>query len=144
MAEEASVEPEEQVDLDGDNDIEEMMDDDIEAVEEDGVDDAEHDERDKYVEEQCSEGEGHGNTSAADEADQADEAASSMKDDDKMTMTLRYDDSEKRAELLALPPHGSEIFIGGVPRDATEEDLRGLCEPIGDLAEVKITIYLKL
>ncbi|XXG68074.1 hypothetical protein AAC387_Pa06g1251 [Persea americana] len=136
MAEDASAEPEEQVDLDGDNDIEEMMDDDIEAVEEDGVDDAEHEERDKYTEEeQHSEGEGGEKTSAADVAD---EAASSIMDEDKMTTTSRYDDSEKRAELLSLPPHGSEIFIGGVPRDVTEEDLRGLCEPIGDIAEIRL------
>jgi heterogeneous nuclear ribonucleoprotein R len=42
----------------------------------------------------------------------------------------------KWEELLALPPHDSEIFIGGLPRDITEEDLRELCEPSGEIFEV--------
>ena len=48
------------------------------------------------------------------------------------------DEEEKRKweELLALPPHGSEVFIGGLPRDITEEDLRELCEPLGEVYEV--------
>jgi heterogeneous nuclear ribonucleoprotein R len=48
------------------------------------------------------------------------------------------DEEEKRKweELLALPPHGSEVFIGGLPRDITEEDLRELCEPLGEIYEV--------
>ncbi|CAL9769893.1 unnamed protein product, partial [Musa acuminata subsp. burmannicoides] len=42
------------------------------------------------------------------------------------------------AKLLALPPHGSEVFIGGLPRDASEEDLRELAEPFGDIYEVRV------
>jgi heterogeneous nuclear ribonucleoprotein R len=42
----------------------------------------------------------------------------------------------KWEELLVLPPHGSEVFIGGLPRDITEEDLRELCEPLGEIFEV--------
>ncbi|CAO2181878.1 unnamed protein product [Urochloa humidicola] len=41
----------------------------------------------------------------------------------------------KWEELLALPPHGSEFFIGGLPRDITEEDLRELCDPLGEIYE---------
>jgi len=37
---------------------------------------------------------------------------------------------------LALPPHGSEVFIGGLPRDITEDDLCELCEPLGKIYEV--------
>jgi heterogeneous nuclear ribonucleoprotein R len=36
------------------------------------------------------------------------------------------EDEEERKkwdELLTLPPHGSEVFIGGLPRDITEENL---------------------
>ena len=44
-------------------------------------------------------------------------------------------------EHLALPPHGSEVFIGGLPRDACEDDLRELCEPIGEIFEVR-TVYV--
>ena len=40
--------------------------------------------------------------------------------------------------FLALPPHGSEVFIGGLPREVTEEDLRDLCDAIGDILEVRI------
>lgn len=52
----------------------------------------------------------------------------------------RTDDSDnkRRAELLSLPPHGSEVFIGGLPRDATENDLRELCEQFGEIFEVKL------
>ncbi|XP_071735890.1 heterogeneous nuclear ribonucleoprotein Q-like isoform X2 [Rutidosis leptorrhynchoides] len=44
----------------------------------------------------------------------------------------------KFAELLALPPHGSEIFIGGLRKDVVEEDLSQLCEPFGDIVEVRL------
>nr|XP_043624840.1 heterogeneous nuclear ribonucleoprotein Q [Erigeron canadensis]XP_043624841.1 heterogeneous nuclear ribonucleoprotein Q [Erigeron canadensis] len=44
----------------------------------------------------------------------------------------------KHGELLALPPHGSEIFIGGLTREVVEEDLRDLCEPFGEVVEVKL------
>lgn len=39
-------------------------------------------------------------------------------------------------ELLALPPHGSEVFISGLPRDASKEDLRVLTEPFGTIFKV--------
>lgn len=48
------------------------------------------------------------------------------------------EDSKKHAELLALPPHGSEIFIGGLSRDVVEEDLSELCEPFGDVVEIRL------
>ncbi|GMP75305.1 hypothetical protein CsSME_00032452 [Camellia sinensis var. sinensis] len=35
----------------------------------------------------------------------------------KTTVSIDEDDKEECAELLALPPHGSEIFVGGLPRD---------------------------
>ncbi|KZV47854.1 hypothetical protein F511_38531 [Dorcoceras hygrometricum] len=44
----------------------------------------------------------------------------------------------KHAELLALPPHGSEIFIGGLSRDVSEDDLMELCEPFGDVFEIRV------
>ena len=34
------------------------------------------------------------------------------------------DEKENNNELIALPPHGSEVFIGGLPQDACEDDLR--------------------
>lgn len=59
--------------------------------------------------------------------------------------TAEDEEEEEREEyshLLSLPPHGSEVFIGGLPRDVGEEDLRDLCEPIGDIFEVGRTINL--
>ncbi|XP_073020278.1 heterogeneous nuclear ribonucleoprotein Q-like isoform X1 [Primulina eburnea] len=44
----------------------------------------------------------------------------------------------KHAQLLALPPHGSEIFIGGLSRDVSEDDLMELCEPFGDVFEIRV------
>ncbi|KAL3517334.1 hypothetical protein ACH5RR_024236 [Cinchona calisaya] len=48
--------------------------------------------------------------------------------------------SDRHAELLGLPPHGSEIFIGGLPRDASEVDLslRNLCKSIGEIFEMRV------
>ncbi|XP_026441084.1 heterogeneous nuclear ribonucleoprotein Q-like [Papaver somniferum] len=60
-------------------------------------------------------------------------------DEDKANLSKFHDDEmKKRAELLALPPHGSEVFIGGLPRDVTEDDLRNLCERIGEVTEVRL------
>ncbi|KAM7472345.1 hypothetical protein LguiA_010528 [Lonicera macranthoides] len=54
------------------------------------------------------------------------------------TTSVNEDDKEKRAELLALPPHGSEIFIGALPRDVSEEALNDLCQSIGEIFEIKL------
>lgn len=150
----SSVEAEEQIDLEGDNDIEDMMDD------EDPVDDYPEDTsyvedrgyrkaRDVYTEddgyrkvgdqssdeEHGSEGEDPDKVASRDVAN---DPSSSSKDEDDPVGLKDEVDSEKHAELLALPPHGSEVFIGGVPRDATEEELRELCEPLGESCEVKL------
>ncbi|VVB06910.1 unnamed protein product [Arabis nemorensis] len=45
---------------------------------------------------------------------------------------------EKYSHLLSLPPHASEVFIGGLPKDVGEEDLRDLCEAIGEIFEVRL------
>ncbi|KAJ6750036.1 hypothetical protein OIU85_000644 [Salix viminalis] len=45
------------------------------------------------------------------------------------------DEERKHAELLALPPHGTEVYLGGIPPDASEEDLKELCEYIGAVTE---------
>ena len=47
------------------------------------------------------------------------------------------DEKRKHAELLSLPPHGSEVYIGGIPH-ASDEDLKSLCERIGEVAEVSL------
>ncbi|KAJ4787419.1 RNA-binding protein 47 [Rhynchospora pubera] len=42
------------------------------------------------------------------------------------------------AELLSKPPQGSEVYIGGIPTDASEEDLKGFCETSGEVVEVRM------
>ncbi|PKA58997.1 Polyadenylate-binding protein 5 [Apostasia shenzhenica] len=48
------------------------------------------------------------------------------------------EDSTTHANLLALPPHGSEVYIGGIPSDVSSEELRSFCETVGEVAEVRI------
>lgn len=124
------TEVEERLDFDEDNsmeemddDIEEQIDDDVEAQIDDDVE-AEH--KDSITE-----------ISGKDqEADRSHIAFEFVEDEEKPASSVDEDEKEKHAELLALPPHGSEVFIGGLPRDAIEEDLRHLCEPIGEVVEV--------
>ncbi|KAG1359137.1 heterogeneous nuclear ribonucleoprotein Q [Cocos nucifera] len=142
MAEpEAVMEPEEQVDIDGDNDTEDMMDDD-DTVEdyadrklrqESPVEEEEH--------EHLLDSEGQEKASPSDGADGA--APDPMKEGEEQEErpgvgSRDAADCQKWAELLALPPHGSEVFIGGLLRDATVEDLRELCEDFGEIHDVRL------
>ncbi|KAJ6821867.1 heterogeneous nuclear ribonucleoprotein R [Iris pallida] len=160
------VEAEEQIDLDGDNDIEDMMDDD-DPTEDDGYrrtsdEYAEQEDggyrrtRDEYSEQetdgyrrtrhesteqkqeqkQGSENEEHVHDNVSLSAVVID-ASSSLKEEEK-PVPKDEGDNEEWAELLSLPPHGSEVFIGGLPRDATEEELRDLCEPFGEISEARL------
>lgn len=122
---------EEQVDLDGDVEPEEMMDDEgeVEGGEEEEADNGEetdlHDEQDESAPKVSVEKSSEDNNGKNDCHDQ-----SSDKQENEEDITA--------AHLLSLPPHGSEIFIGSLPRDASEEDLRGLCEPFGEIHEIRL------
>ncbi|XP_076928922.1 heterogeneous nuclear ribonucleoprotein Q-like isoform X1 [Bidens hawaiensis] len=111
-----------QVDFEDDNyEEEEEMDDDVEDHADDDNDSDDNNNNDSEKEDvRVSEGDNNNNK----------EKSSGLGGDDK--------DNKKRAELLALPPHGSEVFIGGLPRDVAEEDLSELCEPFGDVVEVRL------
>lgn len=133
MADNAEVD--ERVDLD-DNYMEEEDDDVEEHLDEDGVDDGGDGNGEENEEE-------YGDTkSGVDGKDQSLEVERShietehVEDEEKPMASLSEEEKEKRAQLLALPPHGSEVFIGGLPKDASEEDLKELCEPIGEIFEV--------
>ncbi|CAL9058037.1 heterogeneous nuclear ribonucleoprotein Q [Musa acuminata AAA Group] len=156
------VEPEEQVDLDGDNDIEEeeeeedMMDDEdpVEEEEDNGYQKAreefgEEDEEERSYgadDDNDEDGAGDGRSEKVptlegvnDDAPEAVEGGGGQEEEvEKQVEAEDDEDSRKRAKLLALPPHGSEVFIGGLPRDASEEDLRELAEPFGDIYEVRV------
>lgn len=157
------VEPEEQVDLDGDNDIEEeeeedMMDDEdpVEEEEDNGYQKAreefgEEDEEERSYgadDDNDEDGDGDGKSEKVptlegvnDDAPEAVEGGGGQEEEAEKQVEAEDDeDSRKRAKLLALPPHGSEVFIGGLPRDASEEDLRELAEPFGDIYEVRMVL----
>ncbi|KAJ4953153.1 hypothetical protein NE237_029985 [Protea cynaroides] len=118
-----TVETGEQVDLDGDNYIEEMMDDDVEEpTEEDRIDGGEDDYADKQ--------QGASKTDSGNDPymeTTIHHAVESMEDKEKPAPPINEEDNEKLAELLGLPPH-----------EVTEVDFRDLCEPIGDIAEIRL------
>jgi len=62
------------------------------------------------------------------------------KHDSKMVDVYQKDEDEKEkhAELLALPPHGSEVYVGGISSDISSEDLKNLFESVGEVVEVRI------
>ncbi|XP_024932064.1 heterogeneous nuclear ribonucleoprotein Q [Ziziphus jujuba] len=137
MAEGAEVE--ERVDLDEDNYMEEIDDDVEEQIEEEGVDGP----GDENVEENAEEVLEDMMTGASEKDHSPDTERShidpeSAEDEEKPAASIDEDVKEQHAQLLALPPHGSEVFIGGLPRDISEEDLRDLCDAIGDILEIRI------
>ncbi|XP_034932279.1 heterogeneous nuclear ribonucleoprotein Q isoform X2 [Populus alba] len=122
---EKSVEPEEQVNLDGDNEAEETMEEEVEYEEVEEEEEVEVEEIEEEVEEEVEEEEIE---EAADEADSKKGADGEEE----------IDEQRKHAELLALPPHGSEVYLGGIPPSASERDLKEFCESIGEVTEVRI------
>ncbi|CAN0897137.1 Heterogeneous nuclear ribonucleoprotein Q [Linum grandiflorum] len=102
------IDSDEKIDLNEDNDPEEAMEEEIEYEEVE-----EEEEVEEYVEEEI----------------EVEEEGEESEDDDE---------KKKHAELLALPPHGSEVYIGGIPHNTTQEDLRGFCESIGEVTEVRM------
>ncbi|KAL9681917.1 hypothetical protein QQ045_013708 [Rhodiola kirilowii] len=126
----------ERVDLDEDNYNEEEMDDDIEEqIGSDAEDGAEVDYSDEEEEE---------NEDANNPKDQSPEAEGTKNDTElaqnefKLNASPDYPDFEKHSEMLLLPPHGSEVFVGGLPKDVFEEDLRDRCEILGEIYEIRL------
>ncbi|URD89159.1 hypothetical protein MUK42_27363, partial [Musa troglodytarum] len=111
-------EHEEQVALD---DPEELMEDKVEYEE---VEKEVEEKEEEVVEEELEEEEQETDVANVSNAGDAAGGDASMVEGEKDD-----DESKKHAELLALPPNGSEIYVGGIPRDASEEELRSFCEP---------------
>ncbi|KAF5733271.1 heterogeneous nuclear ribonucleoprotein Q [Tripterygium wilfordii] len=137
MAEGTGVD--ERVDLDEENYMEEMDDDGEEQLDEDGVDDTgDGDVEDKPGEEEDD------MKAEADEKEQSPGVdrrqvdIEPVEEEEKPTSSANEEDKEEHAELLAIPPNGSEVFIGGLPKDIVEEDLRDLCEPVGEIFEIRM------
>ncbi|XP_022752551.1 heterogeneous nuclear ribonucleoprotein Q-like [Durio zibethinus] len=123
---EQPVESDERVDLDEDNDPEETMEEEVEyeEVEVEEEEEEEEEEIEEEVEEEAEE-----EDQDVENANGADADETKLEDGDEM---------RKHAELLARPPHGSEVYIGGIPPDVSQEDLKGFCESVGEVTEVRI------
>lgn len=132
------TEVDERVDLDDENYMEEMDDEVEEQLDEDGSDGGDDEIVEENVEEPQDSTNGASEKDQSPDAEQSHITAESVDDEEKPLAPIDEEEQEKRSQLLALPPHGSEVFIGGLPRDVTEEDLRDLCDNIGDILEVKI------
>ncbi|CAN6466383.1 unnamed protein product [Victoria cruziana] len=113
----------EQIDLDGDNEVEDIDDDEVEADEFGPVEPLEEINVEAYGED-------------IREVNECTDVNSGTREE-----LENKDDEIKRQthdELLALPPHGCEVFIGGLPRDFTEAQLAEQCERIGEVAEIRM------
>ncbi|KAJ0985529.1 hypothetical protein J5N97_003885 [Dioscorea zingiberensis] len=126
------VEPEEQVELD---DPEDTMEEEVEYEEvEEEIEEVEEEEEEEVEEEEDVE-EDVDETAATNvvKADAAPCGDDRMKEDER-----EEGESDKHAELLALPPHGSEVYVGGIPHDTSEEGLKSFCESVGEVTEVRL------
>ncbi|KAK6929692.1 RNA recognition motif domain [Dillenia turbinata] len=141
---EKPVELEEKVDLDGDNDVDEVIEEEVEyeELEEEEVEEIEEEEEVEEEEEEEEEEEGEEEEEVEEEEEEDDDAADggdaqkSPDGDDEM-----IDDEEEKknhAELLTLPPHGYEVYLGGIRNDVSKEDFRGFCKSIGEASEVRV------
>lgn len=121
-----SIESDEKVDLDGEDDLEEAMDEEVEYEEVEEVEEIEEEEVVEVEEEEES-------------TDNGDGSNTQKSITGNITELEDEHERKKHAELLARPPHGSEVYIGGIPHDASDEDLRGFCESVGEVTEVRST-----
>ncbi|KAF5744875.1 nucleolin [Tripterygium wilfordii] len=119
---EKPIESDEKVDYDEENDSmdEEVEYEEIEEEVEVEVEEVEEEEEIEEVEEEVEEEDGQYDDGASGDKPNVDNV------------------SQKHVELLALPPHGSEVYIGGIPPDCSEEELKVFCESIGEVTEVRI------
>ncbi|XP_023513235.1 heterogeneous nuclear ribonucleoprotein Q-like [Cucurbita pepo subsp. pepo] len=130
---EKPVDSDERVDLDVDNDPEEVMEEDVEYEE---VEEEEEVEEIEVEEEEEEEEEEEGEEEDVEEVE--DDGNNDSRINGQNEIDNDEDEKKKHAELLALPPHGSEVYVGGIPHDSSEEDLRQFCEPIGEVTEVRV------
>ncbi|KAG4204813.1 hypothetical protein ERO13_A04G062100v2 [Gossypium hirsutum] len=122
-------ENEEQVDLEGDNEQEETIGEEVEYEE---IEEEEEVEVEEEVEEEVEDEDENEN------AELVDVQKGSDGDEELNDSETEEEKKKKHAELLALPPHGSEVYIGGIPHDTSKEDLKRFCESIGEVIEVRI------
>ncbi|KAH8517031.1 hypothetical protein H0E87_005112 [Populus deltoides] len=133
------TEIEERVDLEEDNFMEEIDNDVQDQLDEDGEDDAGDAHAEENVEEEYEDSKPEG--SQKDQSPEADRSLPNtepVEDEQKPIAPVKKEEKDKHAQLLSLPPHGSEVFIGGLPKDVIEDELRDLCEVIGEIFEIRL------
>ncbi|XP_045794862.1 heterogeneous nuclear ribonucleoprotein Q [Trifolium pratense] len=135
MSEGAEID--ERVDLDEENYMEEMDDDVEEQIDDDGVDGGEDENAEGSAEENEYE-ESAAEAGGKDQSTEGEKSDRATEEDDQKPSLIDDEEKEKHDELLSLPPHGAEVFIGGLPRDTRDDDIRELCEPMGDIVEIKL------
>uniref|UniRef100_A0A0E0F9B4 RRM domain-containing protein n=1 Tax=Oryza meridionalis TaxID=40149 RepID=A0A0E0F9B4_9ORYZ len=130
-----SVEPEKSEEcLEFDDDEEEVEEEEIEYEEiEEEIEEEEEVEEDEDVVEEVEEVDEEEDEEEEEESDE-NEGVSKTKGVHQKDVT----EKGKHAELLALPPHGSEVYVGGISSDVSSEDLKRLCEPVGEVVEVRM------
>ncbi|CAD6343736.1 unnamed protein product [Miscanthus lutarioriparius] len=122
------------------------FDDPDEVDEEEEVEYEEIEEEVEYEEvEDDDDNEEEGEEDEEDEEEEEDEEIEGVREvdanhDSEMVVDDPKDESEKEkhAELLALPPHGAEVYVGGLSSDVSSEDLKQLFESVGEVVEVRM------
>lgn len=134
---ENAVEADKQNEYAADNDMEETLEEEVEYEEVEEEIEEEEEEEEEEVEEEVEEEE---EVDEDEENDKDGYDAQKGRDTDDGMENMEEDEEvkKKHAELLALPPHGSEVYLGGISKDTTEEDLRRFCQKIGEVTEVRI------
>lgn len=132
-----NTEVDERVDLDEDNFMEEIEEEPEELLDDDDGEEGGGDGNAEQNDEEEENDAGAGEKDQSPETNRSHNNTDDVEPEERPNASISEDEKEKHAQLLALPPHGSEVFIGGLPKDASEEDLRDLCEPIGEVFEVK-------
>ncbi|KAL1566145.1 heterogeneous nuclear ribonucleoprotein Q isoform X2 [Salvia divinorum] len=122
---EKPVEVEEQVELGADNDMDEEEVEYEEVEEEVEEEEEEVEEEEEEVEEE-------------EEEEEENDARKEPDGDDEMENAEGEDVKRVHAGLLALPQHGSEVYLGGILQDTSEDELKRFCESIGEVTEVRI------
>ncbi|KAK6139844.1 hypothetical protein DH2020_026419 [Rehmannia glutinosa] len=131
---EKPVEADEQVELGADNDMEETLEEEVEyeeveeeVEEEEEEEDPEEDPEEEEVEDdEENDVDAHGTEKGHN------------RDSDMENAEGEEEVERKHAELLSLPPHGSEVYLGGISQDTSENELKRFCESIGEVTEVRI------
>ncbi|XP_027176603.1 heterogeneous nuclear ribonucleoprotein Q-like isoform X1 [Coffea eugenioides] len=138
------VEFEDHVNTDGENDNDEAVEEEVEyeeveeeveveedeevEVEEEEVEEVDEDEEEEEVEEEEEETEEHDVSGGGEQ--------NVINDENMKDAEIEEEVKKKHNQLLALPPHGSEVYLGGFTQDVSEDDLRSFCGSIGEVTEV--------